>query len=455
MLFRAFIWIIALSPLPFGANRSWSWSLYVLLLGGVGGIYFARRLFSLGRPDIAIIPLKYPICLATVPLVWAVFQLFSWCGSWTHPFWDIVSAQLSQPIEPRISLSPEKTATAWMKLASYFLVFFLSFQFNRRSDRAASTFDMLAYAGFVYALYGLYALWADDDTLFWFDNSAYRGNVRSTFVNRNSYATYAGLSLLALLPMLMARVRESLVYGVHSYFGLQFFIEKLLLRGWLPLLMCMTMCTALFLTHSRGGFLSTMLAIGVFFLSLYLSGRLKNGKAMVGLVLMMMLIALSFWSSSDKLLERLDRISLDERGGRMSVFAILERAISENLWLGVGYGSFAQSFRLYRDETVAGYYTAAHNTYLENLFELGLLPAAALFLSIAWLGFGCLRGVWRRQRNWHYPAIGFAATVLVGTHALVDFSLQIPAVAYTFALLLGAGYAQALPRHWRLETPSR
>jgi hypothetical protein len=74
-----------------------------------------------------------------------------------------------------------------------------------------------------------------------------------------------------------------------------------------------------------------------------------------------------------------------------------------------------------------------------------LFQAWALFLAILWLALVCLRGVWVRRRNWIYPAIGVAATVLVGAHALVDFSLQIPAVAYTYALIMGVAVAQSLP----------
>ena len=73
------------------------------------------------------------------------------------------------------------------------------------------------------------------------------------------------------------------------------------------------------------------------------------------------------------------------------------------------------------------------------------MQASALFLAIALLAFVCLRGVWSRHRHWIYPAIGFSASILVGAHALVDFSLQIPAVAYTYALMMGAAVAQSLP----------
>jgi len=35
--------------------------------------------------------------------------------------------------------------------------------------------------------------------------------------------------------------------------------------------------------------------------------------------------------------------------------------------------------------------------------------------------------------------------LLVGAHSLVDFSLQIPAVAFTYALIMGAAVGQAKP----------
>ncbi len=66
-------------------------------------------------------------------------------------------------------------------------------------------------------------------------------------------------------------------------------------------------------------------------------------------------------------------------------------------------------------------------------------------MSIAALFGRCLVGARVRRRNAVYPCIGVGATVLIATHATVDFSLQIPAVAATYALLMGAAVAQS----WR------
>ena len=63
--------------------------------------------------------------------------------------------------------------------------------------------------------------------------------------------------------------------------------------------------------------------------------------------------------------------------------------------------------------------------------------------AIGMLALKCLAGAINRQRDSIAPVVATAATLLVGVHALVDFSLQIEAVTLTFMALLGAGLAQS------------
>ena len=86
----------------------------------------------------------------------------------------------------------------------------------------------------------------------------------------------------------------------------------------------------------------------------------------------------------------------------------------------------------------------AHNDYLEVLLGLGLPAGFAIVLGIAILVLRCLRGAFERRRNSHMPMAAALAGVLVGIHAFFDFSLQIQAVAMTFAVILGIGVAQSV-----------
>ena len=55
----------------------------------------------------------------------------------------------------------------------------------------------------------------------------------------------------------------------------------------------------------------------------------------------------------------------------------------------------------------------------------------------------CVHAAVTRRDGATAPLVGVAATVIVALHAFVDFSLQIEAVALTFAALLGAGVARS------------
>ncbi len=444
MSFYALLVVLILSPLPFGSNRPWSWSLLCAMIGLLTIFWCISFYLKKEKMHLHFSRIKVPFLLFMSALFWAFIQTSTLIPeSWGHPFWQISAQVLDIKIPARISLAPELTITAMMRLSCYGLVFIMAMYYCQKSDNARKLFNWFAVSGFIYATYGLIIYFGDFNKILWLDKWAYQHDITSTFVNRNSYATYAGLCLLCLIPNLLYQFEMSASYGLQSNYGKQLFIEALLKRAWLPMLMFFTVGMALFLTHSRGGVLSTALAIALLFIILSLCHKLTS-RALIhtSLAILMMAIAL-FSFSSDKLMERMEDISTEKTTSRMKVYRATLIGISDNPYLGYGYGSYEKTFRLYRAKETSHIYDKAHNTYLENLFELGIPAASALFLSIFLISLKCLSGIWNRQRNWIYPAIGFSGTVLVAAHAFVDFSLQIPAVAVIYAAMLGAGFSQS------------
>ena len=74
--------------------------------------------------------------------------------------------------------------------------------------------------------------------------------------------------------------------------------------------------------------------------------------------------------------------------------------------------------------------------------ELGIPAGIALLLAVASLPALCLMGLVRRRRGLVLPAVGLAASTLIGLHAVVDYSIQNPAVASLYFLIMGAACAQ-------------
>jgi O-antigen ligase len=172
--------------------------------------------------------------------------------------------------------------------------------------------------------------------------------------------------------------------------------------------------------------------------------RRHRATSRVVVIAALAVVSLAFYLTSEVLLDRINRTDITAEE-RLAVFADVNRGIADNPVLGYGYGTFADSFRLYNQVGTAVHYDRAHNTWLENTFELGLPAALALYLALAGLAITCLRGVKRRHRDWVYPATGVAASVLVGLHATVDFSAQLPAVAILYACIMGIACAQSRP----------
>jgi O-antigen ligase len=325
-------------------------------------------------------------------------------------------------------------------------VFVLALGLGRDAKRARRGLQVFVYAGFAYALYGLIAFFSGSELILWFGERLNTASLTSTFENRNTYATLAGMGLVAAFALFLDGLGRVLRARVPPRTRLRWTLRHIFGPA-APLLVAMLVIgTALLLTASRGGTFSTLFGLlvlaGAFFRAGALPARAVSiiaGSIVVGGVLV-------FALSGDHLAKRLEHFDR-EMDGRAAVYTILLGAVADAPLLGAGYGTFPDVFPLYRDASIARTvrWEAAHNTYLENLLELGVPAAAALFASIAACARICWLGIRRRRRHRVYPMVGLAVTAVVAAHATVDFSLQIPAVSYAYAFLLGLACAQSFP----------
>jgi O-antigen ligase len=144
--------------------------------------------------------------------------------------------------------------------------------------------------------------------------------------------------------------------------------------------------------------------------------------------------------------------SLEQRQDvwRSTVGLILQRPLT-----GTGYGTFEDAFRVGRDLSIISVYDKAHNTYLELGLELGIPATCLLVLAVGLIVLASIAGARARDVDNVVCCVAVGASALVAVHSLVDFSLQMPAVAVTFALLLGTAFGQfAAPRRKAKVAPA-
>lgn len=438
-VFWALLAVIAVAPAPLGSARPLAWEILGL---AVALLLIAALIFKWDRDDYAR-DLLVPACLFFLVLAYAVVQCVPLPEAWINPVWDLASDGLRQKLRGTIAIDPALALVYVFRLLSYAGIFLLAYLFGRDRNRAQAAVALVAFAAAIYAAYGLVDYWSGNTTILWMSKWAYQGDVTSTFVNRNSFATYVGLGLLACLIDLIGALDATRMHGSKRE---QFahFIQHAGGRSW-QLVSTFVLATALLLTHSRGGLLATLFGAVILLLAIRVAPSMKGFRFFTWGVIPLILVVTALVLNGDETFARLAELDLPATGGasRPEIFAVTWQAARDFFALGTGLGSFASVFQIYRPEDVQGMVDLAHDDYLQNMLELGVPAAICLFASIGWLVGLCIRGIWWRNRDAIFPALGFAATALVASHALVDFSLQIPAVTATYMLLLGIAVAQS------------
>jgi len=403
--------------------------------------YCLSRLKENQYPNVSLDRIRPETLGFFLVLGWGMLQISSLTPeSLHHPLWAETADVLNADIKGSISLAGGAGFESIMRLLTYGAVFFLALQLGRDRNRAELLIWADGLSATAYALYGLVLYFGKFEMILWVETESAVRSVSGTFINRNNFATYIGLGLLCSSGLYLAGFFNVIRSGRTGRDKIFHVMQQAFVRG-APLLACiLVLLTALFLTGSRGGItasLSSMLALVVF---LGLMTRLHSRTYRV-LTAMLLATAIGvFFLSGENWMDRLMAMDL-EHEGRIEAYKQTWQAINLSPWTGYGIGSYRQTFSIFADEST-GNFARAHNDWLETIFELGFPAAVLWFIVLAGLTLRCLWGFFRRRRDHIYPVIGFCAGVLVGLHSFVDFSLQIPAVAVTFSVLLGVGVGQ-------------
>lgn len=446
-VFGLFLVLLAVVAVPLGANRLWAWGLLAVIIG--------LMLLAMAAAA-AINP-------ANLALPWARYRLLAWgyliVLSWMliqaspltpsflhHPLWAQASRVLDRPLSGSITVDRAGALGEAAKFAVYGGVFWLAMQFAGHDGRARMILWIILSAAASVGLYGLIVYFSGNDTILWFPRWAFPEYLSATFVNRNHFATYAGIAIIIGFGFLVEELRRiSAGFSMRSIEGILRMSEAIDFRLYLILTMLGILGLALIFTASRGAMFSLAAGLAAYLFYASQSSRVSGarvvrfGAALTGVALLVLIF------TGEKLAERLESASR-HISGRAAVYKGSAELIAERPLLGTGGGSFEGLFHSVRPSSMGAsidIYDHAHNTYLEFGLEHGL-PALAIMLGMALLIMAVfLRGCAARRQNDLIPAVGAGATVLVALHAAVDFSLEIPAVAVAYLAVAGAAYTQS------------
>lgn len=452
----AFFAMVVLAAVPMGANRDWAWAPLCVMLGliaipvslGLGG----RGGHSVGAVE--RLPMLVLVGCWLFFMAFAAWQMTTWTPL-TADAWLFERAAeiLGSARAPIPAIAADAARNSLLKCLACALIFLMARALCRDDDNARWLLVALVASGVLVVSYGIAMQLST--------NSCYLGSylrkqsdfvpgdrcvMGGTFVNSNSFACYMGMCVIAALALVFSspRSRDSMRSGYAEE-------EHVRLIDWLTgprvalLAALPLMLGGVLMSASRAGFgasLVGMLCLGL----LLMRGRWRT-RPESGRIFFVALAAFAVVGgiAGNALLSKFG-MATDEFG-RLHIWSAAFQAIAMSPWLGWGLGSFGDVFALLQPSDSLQPNDIAHSTPLETVVELGVFAAIPAMLVVILPWAVCLRGaLTRRLARRYLPGAAFAATSVPILHSLIDFSLQIPAIGFVTAALLGMGWAQAFSR---------
>jgi O-antigen ligase len=300
------------------------------------------------------------------------------------------------------------TANALLNWAAYFVLFLVSLEALADSEVRRNFLRALLYAGFAIAVLSTVQYFTSDGAVYWVFHVS-SGRPFGPFVNPDHYAAFIEL----ILPLAIYEARRDR--------------SKL----WLHTAMVGALYASVIASASRAGAtLATLEILALPWLGLrsgFAGKVITFSVAFAGIASLVVGPDVIWKRFQDK----------DPFRYRREIAASTVQMIRQRPWLGFGLGTYADVYPGFASFDIGLAVDHAHNDWAEWTAEGGI-PMLLLMLGIAAAGF---RDAWRS--GW---ALGIYAALL---HSLVDFPMQIPAIAGLLVTLLAALCAE--DKECRLE----
>jgi len=445
---RAIEWLLfgllAFMPFAFGAVEAWSEEIVIALAAAIS-ICFLVKVTAARNGFVtwtwAYIPIAAFLLLAflqTVPLPVALVRFLS-------PQTVVQKLALLRDLHGTDVTAPGMTASFYLHGTVHDLrlalaiaaIFVVVFNVVRTPDQIARLLGAIVVIGVAIVLVAFAQVAFGNGKIYWFVPSPHGVIVSGPFVNHSHYSQFMNLSVGAAVGLIFAKLHARFgrcpvtAEAVTEYLGSR---DGKLLLG--LLLMVVLGAASVFLSLSRGGMISMMIA-GAFTTLVISSRRSLKGSGWVMAVLALGAFLCVLYVGFDAVYDRLGTLrEIDKaEAGRWQIVKDIAGAWARFPILGTGLGTHEMVYPMFDRSTVPAIASHAENEYAQTAEETGVIGLAALMLlgAFAWSSY---IGVVRNPRTAIHSAaygLGFGLLAIL-VHSLSDFGQHLPANACLSAI---------------------
>jgi len=314
-----------------------------------------------------------------------------------------------------ISVYPYVTINETLKIVVYLMLFIMTASLANNRDAIRKMIVILVVFGFILSCFAIIQKATWNGKIYWFVESTV-GSPFGPFVNRNHFAGFMGM----VVPL-----------GLWMVFEIRIMEKKLLY-----LFFSLVMTTGIFLSLSRGGIISFLLSISLFFILTSIRNvKKKSVASLIGFLLILFCYLLYLGISP--IIDRFATAGLTD-DSRVMVWSEAFEAFKDFPWFGTGLGTFKFVFPMYSphglDHTLV--YDYAHNDYLQLLLETGV--PGVLFMTMFLISIIAIIIKFQKGRKFSPLMAGLTASMsYMIVHSVFDFNLHMPSNAMMFSVILG------------------
>ncbi|OEU79186.1 MAG: hypothetical protein BA865_07270 [Desulfobacterales bacterium S5133MH4] len=318
---------------------------------------------------------------------------------------------------------------ALIKLANCIIVYFIIVNTIKQRDQFRRVAYTITIVGSFMALFGMIKYLGGISPPWWDFDVEYNAMV-ATFGCKNHLAGYMEMAIPITIGLLI---------GIR--------------KGWAKALCgfaLVSLCIALTLSLSRGGWMSGLFALALMLIIYLFKTKGKYSAVMATAVAVTTVVVLTILASTP-VVEKLGTLThgqdMPNWQSRTAVWAGAIDLICDHPLLGTGPGTFAVAFTPYRPAGVNARFLHTHNDFLHFVSETGILTVGIMLWlvgAVFWSGIRKIRAT--NSRLTLGITLGSLTGILAITiHSVADFNLHTMANAILLTVLAGLLMARISP----------
>lgn len=441
--------LLAFMPLAFGVVHEWSEEVVVVWSGAIIACFLLRIVLAGGRG--LVWSWGYiPIALFLLIVVFQLFALPKDLVGFLSPNTEALKTELLDDMpnadsvleSMTLSFYPNATAHDLRLVLSVAGVFVVVVNVFRRPDQIKRLLTAIAIIGGFVAVVTLGQNIFGNGKIYWVVPTRYGGGYSGPFVNHSNFGQFMNISIGAALGLLCVRLHETFAGRTPTPAGIVEFLTSRAAKSLWLLITVMGLCVAaVFISLTRGGMISMLVAI-VFTTILFTSRRSLRSNGWIMAVMALIAFSCILYVGFDAVYDRLATLrDLDRaESGRLQIL--------EDIWVmwtkfpifGTGLGTHRVVYPMFDRSTITALAAHAENEYAQAAEETGILGLGLLIIfgTIIWLSFA--KNIHDRHSSIRMAAYGLGFGILaILVHSLSDFGQHLPAnstLSATFCALL-------------------